>query len=401
MTAEDRPAPPGDDESAVSALISEGETEDQSPEELIEDIHAAAEAEAGADKDHAFGITGPRFDRRAPFFVGMNGALGVAVIAALVLIILSVGQILLLIGLAVIIAVGLEPAVDFLMRRRLPRWAAVVVVLLVALGIFVGFLALAIPVLVTQTTNLANEIPKYLHVLKDPHTFLGHLNTRFHIITKVQNFLSKSGTSAIAGGVLGVGKIVADLLEAVLVVSILAIYLLADLPRVKRGLYQFAPKSRRARVVLLTDEVMIRIGGYVLGNLLTSVIAGIGTFVWATAFNIPYAFLLGFMVALLDLIPVIGSTIGGIIVSLIGLTVSLPIAIATAAFYIIYRFLEDYLLTPRIMSRTVQVPGLLTVIATLLGGTLLGIIGALIAIPVAAAVKLLLEETVLANNESL
>jgi predicted PurR-regulated permease PerM len=393
--------PTGDDEPEVSEMISQDEPDDKSPETLIEDIHAAAEVEARADKDHLFGVPGKPFDRSAPFFVGMNGALGVAVIAALVLVLLSIGQILLLIGMAIIIAVGLDPAVMWLIRRGLPRWASVVIVLLVALGIFVGFLALAIPVLVTQTTHLANELPKYLHILKNPHTFLGHLNTRFHFIRKVQKFVSKSGTSAIAGGVLGVGKIVADLLEAVLVVGILAVYLLADLPRIKRGLYRFAPKSRRARVVLLTDEIMLRIGGYVLGNLLTSVIAGIGTWGWATAFGIPYAFLLGFMVALLDLIPIIGSTVGGIIVSLIGLTVSFPIAVATAVFYIVYRFLEDYLLTPRIMSRTVQVPGLLTVIATLIGGTLLGIIGALIAIPVAAALKLLVEETMLSNLEEM
>ena len=96
---------------------------------------------------------------------------------------------------------------------------------------------------------------------------------------------------------------------------------------------------------------------------------------------------------MLDLIPVVGSTIGGIIVALIALTVSPTVAIATAVFYVVYRFVEDYLLTPRVTARTVQVPGLLTVVATLIGGTLLGIIGALIAIPVAAAIKLLPEET--------
>jgi predicted PurR-regulated permease PerM len=179
-----------------------------------------------------------------------------------------------------------------------------------------------------------------------------------------------------------------------------AVYLLADLPRVKRGIYRLAPKSRRARMVLLTDEILVRIGGYVLGNLLTSFIAGLGTWVWCLAFGIQYALLLGFMVALLDLIPVVGSTIGGIIVALIALTHSLPIAIATGVFYLLYRFLEDYLLTPKIMARTVQVPGLVTVIATLIGGTLFGIIGALIAIPVAAALKLLLEETTLRHLET-
>ena len=104
------------------------------------------------------------------------------------------------------------------------------------------------------------------------------------------------------------------------------------------------------------------------------------------------ALLLGLLVGLLDLVPIIGSTIGGIAVALVALTVSLPTAIATGAFYILYRFAEDYLLTPKIMRRTVDVPGLVTVVATVIGGAVLGIVGALVAIPVAAAVKLLLHE---------
>jgi predicted PurR-regulated permease PerM len=380
-------------ETELSTLIVEGDGDDTSPQELIDEIHAAAAAEAGVSDEHAYGRVGQRFDRRSPFYIGLTGALGVAVVFVLGSVIIAIGQVLLLIVLAVTIAVGLDPVVVWLDRRYMPRWLAVTTVLVVALGVFVGFLALAIPVLVTQATDLANELPRYLHSLNNHHTFLGKLNARYHVVKAIQKFINKGGSSAIAGGVLGFGEIVLDLVSAVAVVVILSIYLLADLPRVKRGLYQLAPQSRRARTVLLTDGIMARIGGYVLGNLLTSFIAGFGTWAWSTALGIPYAFLLGCMVALLDLIPVVGSTIGGIIVALIALTVSLPVALATAAFYFVYRFLEDYLLTPRIMSRTVQVPGLLTVIATLIGGTLLGIIGALIAIPVAAALKLLFEET--------
>jgi predicted PurR-regulated permease PerM len=387
-------------DSDVSGLLDAGKDGDRNAEEVVEEIHAAAATEAGVDDELAYGHPGPRFDRRSPFFMGMAGAAGVAVVFALGSIVVAIGQVLLLIGLAIIIAVGLEPGVNWFKRIGLPRWAAVVAVLTVALGVFAGFLALAIPVLVNEATKLANEVPSYLHSLNNHHTFLGKLNARYHIVRSIQKFISKGGSSAIAGGVLGVGKVVVDLVGAVAVVVILSVYLLADLPRVKRGLYRLAPKSRRARMVLLTDEVLVRIGGYVLGNLLTSFIAGLGTWAWALAFGIPYALLLGFMVALLDLIPVVGSTVGGIIVALIALTQSLPIAIATAVFYIVYRFVEDYLLTPRVMARTVQVPGLLTVIATLIGGTLFGIIGALIAIPVAAAIKLLLEETTLRQLET-
>jgi predicted PurR-regulated permease PerM len=383
---------PAGAESEVNVLIENGER-GRSSQALLDDIHAAAAAAAGVSAEHAYGRAGPRFDRRAPFYVGMQGALGVALIFVLGTIVIAIGQVLLLVALSVIIAIGLDPAVKWLTHRGLPRWLAVTAVLVLALGLFAGFLALAIPVLVDQATKLANEVPHYLHSLNNRHTFLGKLNARYHIVKALQKFISQGGSSALAGGVIGVGKVVLDLVGAVVVVVILSVYLLADLPRVKRGIYQLAPKSRRPRVVLLSDEIVARIGGYVLGNLLTSFIAGIGTFVWSTAFGVPYAFLLGCLVALLDLIPVVGSTVGGIIVSLIALTVSLPIAVATAVFYIVYRFLEDYLLTPRVMARTVQVPGLLTVVATVIGGTLLGIIGALLAIPIAAAVKLLLEET--------
>ena len=110
------------------------------------------------------------------------------------------------------------------------------------------------------------------------------------------------------------------------------------------------------------------------------------------AFGIPYAALLGLLVFLLDLIPVIGSTVGGIVVTLVALTVSLPVAAATLAFYVVYRLAEDYLLVPRIIGRTVKVPALAGMVAIVLGGVVMGIIGALIALPAAAAIQLLLEE---------
>jgi predicted PurR-regulated permease PerM len=122
------------------------------------------------------------------------------------------------------------------------------------------------------------------------------------------------------------------------------------------------------------------------------VIAGLGTFIWMIAFGIPYPVLLALLVAILDLIPVIGSTIGGAVVTLVALTVSLPAAIATLAFYIAYRLAEDYLIVPRIMGRTVEVPAVVSLVAVLVGAVLLGIVGALVAIPVAAAIRVILNE---------
>jgi len=337
-----------------------------------------------------FGQVGRPFDRHAPFLVGFLGALGVACALAIAYLVVAIGQVLVYFGLAFFLATGLDPAVRWLYRRGVARPLAVVIVLAAAFGVFALFLVFAVPVAVTQAGNLARDIPGYLHTIENHHTTLGKLNAKYHIVNRLQRLLQGNGGSV--NTVLGAGKVALDLLGAVVLVVILTIYLLVDLPRVKRGLYLLAPRSRRARVVLLTDSILDRVGGFVLGNLFTSLIAGIGTSVWAVIVGVPYAVFLGLLVALLDLIPVVGSTIGGIIVSLVALSVSLSVAIATAIFYIFYRFFEDYLLTPRVMQRTVALPALVTVVATVIGGALLGIIGALVAIPIAAAVRLLLEQ---------
>jgi predicted PurR-regulated permease PerM len=192
--------------------------------------------------------------------------------------------------------------------------------------------------------------------------------------------------------VIGAGQIVISTLSSMLLVAVMTIYFLAAMPRTKLFFYRLVPHSRRPRVILIGDEIFTKVGGYVLGNVITSFIAGAGTFFWMFAFGIPYAALLGLLVFLLDLIPIIGSTIGGAIVTLVALTVSLPVAIATLVFYCGYRLAEDYLLVPRIIGHTVKVPALVGMIAIVLGGVLLGIIGALIAMPVAAAIGLILNE---------
>jgi predicted PurR-regulated permease PerM len=372
---------------ALSALASNDE---EATQEVLEELRAEAEKAAGATPEREFGKPGRPFDRHAPFYVGFVSALGVACALAVGWMIFVAGQILVLIGLSFFLAVGLEPAVRWLYRRGMPRFAAVSVVLFMTLGTLLGFVALAIPVVLTQASVFATELPHYLRSLNNHNSTLGHLNARYHFAKALQRLLRGKDTSF--GAVVGVGELVFGLVASFVVVVILTVYLLVDMPRVRRGLYQLAPLSRRPRMVLLTDEILNRVGGYVLGNLLTSLVAGVGTYAWAMIFGIPYALFLALFVALIDLIPIIGSTIGGVIVSLVALTVSTELAIATAIFYVAYRFVEDYWLTPKIMARTVAVPGLVTVVATVIGGALLGVVGALVAIPVAAAIKLLLEE---------
>ncbi len=352
---------------------------------------AVDQAAAIAEETGGLGRLGRPMNRRSPFFVGMAAAAGVAVTYGLAELVIRARSVLVLIGLALFIAAGLDPAVSWLTRRRLPRWSAVIVVLLVVAAIVAGFVAAAIPPLTAQVTALAHELPHYMTSLQDHNSELGKLNARYHVEQRLTKLLSSKGT-ALVGGVLGAGELVLSAASAMLVVIVLVVYFLAAMPRIKLFFYRLAPASRRARVILIGDEIFDKVGGYMLGNFLTSVIAGLGTWAWLEIFGVPYPVLLGLLVALLDLIPMIGSTIGGAIVSLVALTVSLPVAVATLAFYIGYRLAEDYLIVPRIMGRTVAVPAVVTVVAVLLGGALMGLIGALVAIPAAAALRLLLHE---------
>lgn len=361
----------------------------RSDRELLLDRDARVEAIEG---DAPFGEPGPPFDRRSPFRVAFLAALGVATAYVVVWSIFSSREILLLIALAFVIAVGLEPAVTFLMRHHVRRGFAVLAVVLLALAVLGGFLALAIPPLVEQIDHLVNHAPEYVRTLTSRNSFLGHLIRHYHIEAALKKDLSGGGVGTVASGVIGAGKVVVGILSAIVVIVALTIYFLADLPRVTRTFYRLIPHTRRARAGLLIDEGLARVGGYMLGNLITSFIAGLGTFIWLEIFGVPYALLLSVFVALMDLIPIVGSTVGGIVVSLVALSISVPVAGATAGFYIAYRNAEDYLLTPRVMNRTVEVPGLVTVIAVLIGGVLFGILGALLAIPIAAAIKLVLDE---------
>lgn len=338
---------------------------------------------------------GRPFSRRTPFYWGLTGALGVAVAYLILRAVVDVGSVLLYIGVALFLAVGLDPIVAWLTRHGMRRGLAVLVIVVAVLLVVGGFVAAAVPPISHEATRLSANYPRYRNDVLQGHGWLGSLVKRFHLTSYLKGSKAAKLKLSIEGGAFGAGKALLSAATATVSTVVLTIYFLVALPAVKRLWLGLVPLSRRDRARALTEETFARVGGFVLGNLLTSIVAGIGTYVWLAAFGVPYPFLLALFVALLDLVPVIGSTVGGIVVSLVALSRGLPIAIATAAFYLGYRFFEDYLLTPRVMGHTVRISPGLTIIATLIGGTLLGLIGALIAIPCAATIYLLLEEIAL------
>jgi predicted PurR-regulated permease PerM len=319
---------------------------------------------------------------------------GVLLAVALGAAIYSVRKTLVLVFLAMFIAVGLEPVVAFFTRHRLRRSFAVLIVVLAAAGVVAAFVYSAISPIEHEINELSNHLPKWRAEIGDGKGSVGRLARDLHLSYYLSGTGSKSLTNGLASGALGAGEEVLSAVSSFLVVVVLTIYFLAALPAIKRFSVHLVPRSRRERFGLLLDDVLAGVGGYLLGNLFTSLVAGIGTYVWATIFGIPYSILLALLVALFDLIPVVGSTVAGVVVSLVALVVSLPTAIATGVFYVAYRLIEDYLLVPRVMRQAVNVSPVVTVLAVIIGGALLGIIGALVAIPVAAGIKLVLEQSV-------
>jgi predicted PurR-regulated permease PerM len=354
---------------------------------------AAAEMLAAkmSSDEQPLGSLGRRFNRRSPFYIGLTASAGVAVTYGAVRLLGSLSSVLVLIGVAFFLALGLEPAASWFVNRKLPRWAATTLVFAIFLAMVGAFVAAAVPPLAQQASELIKQAPHYLQQAQDHSSAIGRLNERFHVQQRITDTINGSGGSVV-NHVVSAGSAVFGAVADSLVVIVLTVYFLVDMPRIRTNLYRLVPHSRRPRAILIGDEVFAKVGAYVLGNVLISVIAGAATFVWLMAFDVPYPLLLGIFVALLDLVPVVGSTIAGVVVAAVALTVSLPVCIETTVFFVVFRLLEDYLLVPRIIGRAVKVPALITVVAVLIGGALLGIVGALVAIPIAAALLLLTQE---------
>ncbi|MEU9192280.1 AI-2E family transporter [Streptomyces hundungensis] len=335
-------------------------------------------------------------------WLGIGFALGLGATLAWLTVqtVLEVGSLLTLLLLAVFIALALEPVVAWLTRHRVRRGWAVLVVLVVLLACFAGFLALVVPPVTDEVDALIKAVPGWLKDLRNHDSPLGRFEDRYQVLEKVKEQFSGGGAAGLAGGLLGAGRVVVGAVTSAAVVIVVTIYVMAFLPSLKTFCLRFVAARKRPHAREVTDEILNRVGRYMLGNVLTSVIAGLATFIWCIATDVPYPAALGVFIALMDLIPIVGTTIGGVVVSLVALSVSLPVALATAGFYVAFRIAEDYLIVPRVMKFAVDVHPLVTVVGVLLGGALLGIVGALVAIPVAVAIGLILDEHVFARTDA-
>lgn len=323
-------------------------------------------------------------------------AAGAITAYALVRLVSGLGSLLSILLLAVFFATALDPMVTALVNRGLRRGLAVFVVALGVLAVLAGFVAVIFPPVDQEVNSLINAIPGYLNDLRNKSTYLGKLENKYHLIEKAKTWINanKAGTLDL-NGILGAGKAVFSLLTGTLAGVALTFYFVANMPGIKNFAYHLVPVRRRPRVSELTDRILAQVGKYVIGQMIIASISGFFTWIWAMAWSIPYPAALGMVVALFGLVPVVGSSIGGAVVTLVALTVSAKVAIFTLVYYVAARLAEDYLIAPRVNRRTVDVHPMVTILAVLVGAALFGIVGALVAIPAAVAIRLIATEVVL------
>jgi predicted PurR-regulated permease PerM len=364
---------------------------------------SSADKPAGTDSEADFGRPGPPINRQSPFYIGFVGAIGVLLAYNLLHLIASLSSVLTLVGVAAFLAIGLDPLVRILQRRGLGRGAAVAVVFIGVLAVFAGFIAAVVPTVVSQAGELTNSLPDTIDNLRKS-SMISNLDRDYGIITnasdQLRKKLSDGGTvMSLFGGILGAGRAVLSGFVSTFTVLVLTLYFLASLHTIAEAGYRMVPASRRPRVRALGDEIIRRIGGYVAGQVAVATINAVCTFILLTILGVPYSLVLSITVGILGIIPLVGATLGAVIVVLVGLFQSWQVGAVIAVYYLIYQQVENYVIAPRIMSRTVSVPGAVALIAALAGAALLGVLGALIAIPIAAAILLILQEVAIPRQD--
>jgi predicted PurR-regulated permease PerM len=294
-----------------------------------------------------------------------------------------------LILIAAFFAVAIAPAVNWLDHRRVPRWLAILFVYLsIAAGIF-GIGLLIVPPLVNGVEDLSADLPGYVDDLRNNETFRDY-DDRYQITEKLteqaEQLPSQLGDAA--GTLRDVTVGVFTRFVQLFSILVITFFLVKDGHRLLEFLYKQVPPERARRLRTIADDVSDAIAGYVFGNFVISILAGLVTYVTLRLLDVPFATTLAIMFAFFDLIPLVGATLGGILVGIVVAFVHFPVGLVVwAAVLILYQQVENNLIQPFVYGRAVQLHPLIVIVAILIGAALLGVLGALVAIPAAAAIQ--------------
>jgi predicted PurR-regulated permease PerM len=318
----------------------------------------------------------------------------VVVLAVLTYVLYLIRSTILLVAIGIFVAVALGPAVDFFSRRGIPRALSILLVyFLMVLAIF-GVGLLVVPPIVSQVGGLSKEIPKYLRDVRKNKQFRKYDN-KYKITKKLDEQAKKlparlgDAAGALRDVTVGVFSAAVQLVTVLTIVF----FLLLDGARLMDFLFRLMGPVRERRYRKVTNDIYRATAGYVAGNLLISIIAGTTTYIALSILGVPFAVPLAVLMAFLDLIPLVGATIGGVAIGIVTVFADFPAStLVWVAVLVIYQQAENNVLQPIIYRRTVNVPPLAVIVAILIGASLLGVLGALVAIPIAAAIQIVLRD---------
>ncbi|MEY4000068.1 MAG: hypothetical protein RLZZ626_423 [Actinomycetota bacterium] len=331
------------------------------------------------------------------FQLGLLGGLGVITAILLGNALTTIAGVITYVAAALFLALGLEPLVAKLVERGLKRKIAVLTVIGGLLLVLAGIVTAIIPPLITEGSHLASQTPRILTDISNQGwvtTLDAKLGGSVHSsIDTASKFLADSKNwPTLAGGVVQVGLSLLNGFSGLTVIFILTIFFMASLDGFKNWIYSLIATSRRGAFKNIAEEIFDSIGRYVMGQVSVALLNGALAFIVMSIMQVPFALILAFIEFLLALIPLVGSISGAVLVTLVALTHSPTAALVMGVYYVIYMQVEAYVIGPRVMRKAVSVPGAVVVVAALAGGTLLGVLGALVAIPVAASVMLIIKQ---------
>jgi predicted PurR-regulated permease PerM len=355
-----------------------------------------------ADNDQGAGVGGARTIQFGQVFRwAATGTLAVLVVMLAAYGVYTVRSILVLVLIALFLAVSLDPAVRWLMRRGMPRSTAVTLVFVVLIVLSAAFIWSVVPPLVEQGGKLVHNLPGYVDKLSADSKAVREVTDRYHLTERL-NSLAAGLPGKLAGGAVGFFQRFVGTIASTLTVLVLTMYFMADMPRLRSRFIALFPQRRRSRVAEIVDVMVDKVGGYMIGNIIISVFAGTASFICLELVGVPFALPLAVTVALADLIPMIGATLGASVCVAVSLfTVGLwPKTIIVLLFFILYQPVENYLLVPRVFRNTVDMSSAAVLLVALMGGTVLGLAGAVMAIPIAATIKVAMSPTVTAIEEA-
>lgn len=386
----------------VRADLSQLDTETR---EMYRDSREAEAVEA--EREGALRGQAREFIVHRPFQLGFAVTFGVLAAVLVGEMVGKLSTIIMYVVGGLFIALALDPLVSRLERRGLKRPLGIAIVFGGFLTVVGGTLAIVIPIIANQISILVRTAPAYFVDVQNQDWYRG-LEERFGGLIDFDGLLATGqelvgrpeNWAQLAGGVWQAGVGIASGVTAAIIVVILSLYFLSSLRSTKRAFYRLVPRSNRARVIDITEQITASVGGYVNGMVLLALINSVLGFVVMMIAGVPFAALVAVGVFLLALIPLIGSVLATALVTLVALFESPTAAIIVLVYYLIYMQVESYLLTPRIMNRVVAVPGALVVIGALAGGTLLGLLGALISIPVTAMILMIIKQVWVPRQES-